>query len=197
MNNIVIELDLSRELSEILEQIQGTEAVLGQLYQRRVEILTSLHDGAGEPTKAPAKAPVKRKKASKTESIEESQTTKVPANLEEFSAAIGKPDGAIYTAPMTEESAKAADEAMTLYNEGVEKRSDAQMRMIFALLGNHGITDETEMKQVIWAIVAKQHNGETLESTKDLSKVWATNLIDELNKAKPGELNQYLEVPFP
>lgn len=79
-----------------------------------------------------------------------------------------------------------------LYNAGEEKASDAQKRMIFALLGTeHGIANDEDKKAVIVGIIKQQHNGWVLESTKDLSKTWATGVIDYLKKAKAADLAKF------
>ncbi len=94
-----------------------------------------------------------------------------------------------------DEPKQTADEAMALYEAGVEKMTTAQSRMIWALLSkNHGV-DEENAKRVIRGIVAQQHLGATLESTKDLSKAWAIDLITYLQEHPTKDLEKWI-VPF-
>lgn len=233
------ELDLAQELVELLQQMDLVKSEMEtavKAYQeldvRRLEILTSLNDGAGKKAKTAPKP--KAKEPDKTvidngTSVVELETEPVRTTAGEMfdKALAGKitpataakiatdakltPDvqAAIQgnitalreqadkpVPEPTPEQQAAEKEAMELYEAGVEKRSDAQMRMIFAILGNHNLRGENEQKQVIWGVIAEQHHGETLDSTKNLSKAWATGLIDFLNKAKPGTLNKYLKEPF-
>lgn len=202
------ELNLANELVEVLGQLNEAAQMVATLDQRRMEILTSLHDGAGpKKAKASKAKPTKEAPAGSDDDLPGAKAfdtfisgdpvlgqearAAVKGNVKALKEAKGTP-----LPVLTPEQEAAQKDAMELYEAGVEKRSDAQLRMIFALLGNHDIKTEQEQKDVIWGIIGEQHAGHTLSSTKDLSKVWATGLIDKLNKAKPGELDKYLKEPF-
>lgn len=94
------------------------------------------------------------------------------------------------TTPLSE------SEAWALYDAGVEKRSQSQMNMIFALLAKFDIKDEPSMKAALWGIIKQQHGDMVVpESTKELSKAWASGVIDYLTKATKKDLDQWV-VPF-
>jgi hypothetical protein len=79
-----------------------------------------------------------------------------------------------------------------LYSAGVEPATDGQKRMIFAMLGStHNIVSDVDKKAVIVGIIKEHHNGWVLESTKDLSKVWATDVIDYLKKHSSADLKKF------
>ncbi len=86
-----------------------------------------------------------------------------------------------------------ADEAMSVYEAGLPKITDAQGRMIFAMLtNNHAILADEDKKAVIRGIVKEEH-GVDIESTKDLSKVWAGDVINYIQKAKTDDLKKFWE----
>lgn len=227
------ELALAQELVELLTQmelikdeIEKAVAAHNDLDGRRLEILTSLHDGAEKKLKPSKTKTTKRSDPSPTDPLsnynefdralsrgevpvtpgviaaltapalagDAPDKEAIRSNLDALHALEGQP---VRTVELTPEQAEAQRKAIELYEAGIEKRSDAQMRMVFALLGNHDIRNEAEQKDVIWGIIAEQHHGETLSSTSELSKVWATDLIGFLNTAKSGELNKFLKEPFP
>ncbi len=86
-----------------------------------------------------------------------------------------------------------ADEAMAVYEAGLPKVTEAQGRMIFALLTNdHAILADEDKKAVIRGIVKEEH-GVDIESTKELSKVWAGDVITYIQKAKTEDLKKFWE----
>lgn len=86
-----------------------------------------------------------------------------------------------------------ADEAMSVYEAALPKITEAQGRMIFALLTNdHAILADEDKKAVIRGIVKEEH-GVDIESTKDLSRVWAGDVITYIQKAKTEDLKKFWE----
>jgi hypothetical protein len=111
-------------------------------------------------------------------------------------AAIPTPALEVEPDPTPKEPGKELDDALNLYDATYERRTDSQMRMIFGLLNKeHGIKDEVEQKAVIVGITAKLHEGEIIGSTKDLSKQWAGDIIDYLQKHSTEEVKTFL-IPF-
>lgn len=94
----------------------------------------------------------------------------------------------------SEPPADPVKEALAAYDAAVEKASAAQKRMIFGMLGNDfKIVSDADMKAIIIGICAELHYGVRLESIgKELSKAWATDVIDYLKKAKPADLKKFL-----
>ncbi len=202
--DIQTQLKLAKELAETLEALAIIEADIARLLEDqtalqniRHQILQSLSDTATTP-----------KKASKTKASPDAKLT--PRAVE---TAAQSPDSAkseestprITPDPLA--GAKAFDTAMSqqdkekeawkLYDDGIEKRSDKQMARIFAILGSHDFKEEFILKQIIWGIVAMQHGGQTLDSTKNLSKAWAQDLNDYLTDAKKEDLAKFIREPFP
>lgn len=112
-----------------------------------------------------------------------------------------KPKRKARTAPMRPESTatdadreewRKQDEFMV----GVDPISDAQLRKIFATLGGLGIKDNDTQKQIIYGLIADQHDGYIIKSTTELSKAWAIGLIDVLEKSRADDLLLKYETPF-
>lgn len=167
------ERELATELLGVLEKISLAEEQLITLSGRRQEILTSLNDGskplaASSPTVEAKSTPKSKPVASKKAGVE-------PV-----------PD-------ITPEAQADYEQQDELYAAGIEKITDAQGRMIFALLKD--IDGDVAKKSIIKGIIAEQHHGWRLESTKDLSKVWAGDVITYLQNHTTEQLQQFV-VPF-
>jgi hypothetical protein len=88
---------------------------------------------------------------------------------------------------------QAPTEAMEVYEAALPKITEAQGRMIFALLtNNHAIVPDEDKKAVIRGIVKEEH-GVEIKSTKELSKVWAGDVITYIQKAKTEDLKKFWE----
>lgn len=91
-----------------------------------------------------------------------------------------------------EESPK---DPMDLYDAAVEPMTPAQGRMIWAMITKeHGFTNESDAKVIIKGIVRADHQVE-IESTKELSKVWAGDVITYLQKHTKADLQKFV-IPF-
>jgi len=95
--------------------------------------------------------------------------------------------------PEPEEPKQTPAEAMAVYDAAMPKITESQARMIFGMLTrDHGIVPVEDKKAIIHGIVKEEH-GVEIESTKELSKVWAGDVITHIQKAKTEDLMKYLE----
>lgn len=162
------EVELTRELLDVLVNIEASEVSLASLKKRRLEILTSLNDGKILPT-------------TNLDMVEEKPKTRAKKPVEP-------------TPDITPEAQADYEKQDELYGAGVESMTLAQGRMIFAVLqSDHGFTNDVDKKAVIAGIIAKLHNGWKLESTKDLSKVWAKDVIDYLQTHSTADLQEFVQ----
>lgn len=97
-----------------------------------------------------------------------------PARLADRARAAKKP--ALAPAPAEELiEAEIVDEVPDSLVTGDEPRTEAQSRALFAMLGEHGVKEREDVRQVIGLIIDRP-----IESTKELTKAEVSRLLDEL-----------------
>lgn len=145
--------EVAREAcSEVLHGAIYTPEELGATVDQGGHVI----GGALEPEqRSPAPAPAK------------------PARLADRARAAKKPAPAVVEEPVEAELVEEpVPDSLVLADE---PRTEAQSRALFAMLGEHGVKDREDVRQVIGLIIDRP-----IESTKELTKAEVSRLLDEL-----------------